>query len=149
MTKKRYPLEFPEGEHRNCQALTGLTSEHLPQDGSLGRLRRYDDGADVWRPEDRRDSIYFLRAGQVAVVVTDMEGREVVSRAIEPGEPFGELCFCGAHKERGSFARAPIAAEAIEIDIADFMFYLQSDRDVLAAFVFTFCKRLSDAEQRI
>jgi hypothetical protein len=30
--------KFPH--HLDCEALTGLTADHLPRDGSLGRLRR-------------------------------------------------------------------------------------------------------------
>ncbi len=149
MNKKKYPLEFPEGEHQNCQTLTGLTLEHLPRDGSLGRIRRYPNGADVWEPDDRQDRLYFLQSGQVAVTVSDMEGREVVLRMIKVGEPFGELCFCGRYKLRATFARAVTASEAVEIDLADFMEFLQRERDVLVAFVFTFCIRLSDSESRL
>ncbi|MBA3440809.1 MAG: Crp/Fnr family transcriptional regulator [Pyrinomonadaceae bacterium] len=149
MSKKKYPLEFPEGEHQNCQTLTGLTVEHLPRDGSLGRIKRYRSGADVWQPDDQQDRLYFLQSGQVAVVISDMEGREVVLRMIEVGEPFGELCFCGRYKLRGSFARTATPSEAVEINLADFMEYLQTERDVIAAFLFTFCIRLADAESRL
>ena len=31
--------KFPH--HLDCKALTGITLDHLPQDGSLGRVRRY------------------------------------------------------------------------------------------------------------
>jgi hypothetical protein len=31
--------KFPN--HRDCEALTGITLDHLPRDGSLGRVRRY------------------------------------------------------------------------------------------------------------
>ncbi|MGI9166925.1 MAG: LysR substrate-binding domain-containing protein [Pyrinomonadaceae bacterium] len=68
--------------------------EHLPRDGSQSRTRRFEKGADVWRPDDRADSIFFLLSGQVAVIVGDVEGKEVALRVVEAGEPFGELCFC-------------------------------------------------------
>jgi len=31
--------KFPH--HRDCEALTGITLDHLPRDGSLGRVRRF------------------------------------------------------------------------------------------------------------
>jgi hypothetical protein len=34
--------KFPH--HRDCEALTGITVDHLPRDGSLGRVRRYAKG---------------------------------------------------------------------------------------------------------
>ena len=149
MTKKKNELEFPQGEHRNCETLTGLTIEHLPRDGSLGRLHRFREHADVWHADDKQDRLYFLRSGQVAIVASDIEGSEVVLRIVETGEPFGELCFCGAHKLRGTIARAVAGSEAVEVKIEDFMDYLQTNADALAALVFTFCIRLADAERRI
>lgn len=149
MILREYPAEFPKGQHQNCQTLTALTAEHLPRDGSLGRRRRYYKDADLWRPEDRQDRVYFLLEGRAAVTITDLEGREVVLRVIEPGELFGELCFCGKYKLRGSLARTTAESEVVEVLLADFMDYLQSSRGLLAGLVFTFCIRLSDAERRL
>ncbi|HLG18148.1 MAG TPA: Crp/Fnr family transcriptional regulator [Blastocatellia bacterium] len=137
-------------DHRVCQTLTGLTLDHLPRDRSLGKGRRYRKGADAWQPGDRADSIFFLRRGQVAVMTSDKEGREVIVRLIGAGEPFGELCFCArAGGLRQTFARAVVDCEAVEVKLTDFFSYLQKNRDAMTAFVFTFCMRLSEAEQRL
>lgn len=84
------------------------------------------------------------------MTASDAEGREVIIRLVEPGEPFGELCFC-SEKEgiRRTTARAVNDCEAVEIKHRDFTDYLQSDTNALNSFVFTFCRRLSDAERRI
>src|SRR5205807_3397275 len=58
--------KFPH--HRDCEALTGITLDHLPRDGSLGRVRRFAKGAYVWQPDDGADRIYFLRRGRVVVM---------------------------------------------------------------------------------
>lgn len=136
--------------HQACETLTELTLEHLPRDGSLGRMRHYRKGADIWRPNDRADCIYFLKRGQVAVMTSDPQGREVIVRVIEAGEPFGEICFCS--EEEGlwhTIGRAVIESEAVEVKHREFVNYLQQNHDTLTAFVFTFCRRLSDAERRI
>src|SRR5207249_7171164 len=57
--------KFPH--HLDCEALTGLTLDHLPRDGSLGRSRRYAKGTHLWDPDDAADRIYFLRRGRVAI----------------------------------------------------------------------------------
>ncbi len=128
----------------------GITLERLPRDGSLGRLRSFAKGADIWRPADRADRIYFLERGQVAVMMGDARGHEVIMKVITVGEPFGELCFCA--QEHGLFhttGRAVVATVALQIRQQDFVNYLQKDREALTAFVFTFCERLSDAERRL
>ncbi len=47
---------------------------------------------------------------------------------IDEGKPFKELCFCGKYKQRGSIARAVSPSEALVINLADFMDYLQANR---------------------
>ncbi len=135
--------------HLACQTLTGLTLEHLPRDGSLGRIKHYRKSAVVWQPDDRADRIYFLKRGQVTVMTGDAKGHEVILRVIGEGEPFGEICFCS--QERGlrhTTGRAVTETEALEIKHADFVSYLRGSNDRLTAFLFTFCERLSETERR-
>jgi len=148
MPQKNIP---PLPDHQECEILTGLTVDNVPRDTSLGRSRRYRKGNNVWKPDDRSDSIFFLRSGQIAIVSSDREGREVVFGVIESGEPFGELCFCAPKKHflRETYARAVIESDVLEIKLDDFMNYLQENRDALQAFTFTFCCRLSDCLKRV
>jgi CRP/FNR family transcriptional regulator len=141
----------PLPDHRACEALTGLTIENVPRDDLIGRARRYRKSSDVWKPDDRSNSIFFLQSGQVAIVSSDSNGREVVFGIVEAGEPFGELCFCAPEKHflRGTYARALIQSDALEIKLDDFMNFLQENRVALQAFTFTFCRRLTDCQSRL
>ncbi|MBA4182503.1 MAG: Crp/Fnr family transcriptional regulator [Acidobacteria bacterium] len=141
----------PLPDHHDCEILTGLTVENVPRDNSLGRARRHPKGNNIWKPDDRSDSIFFLHSGQVAVVSSDRDGRELALGIIEAGEPFGELCFCAPKKHflRGTYARAVARSEVLEIKLDDFMSFLQTSRDLLQAFTFTFCCRLSDCQRRV
>ncbi|MEJ7862025.1 MAG: Crp/Fnr family transcriptional regulator [Pyrinomonadaceae bacterium] len=141
----------PLPDHRDCETLTGLTIDNAPRDESIGQTRSYRKGGDVWKPDDRSNSILFLKRGQIVIVSSDREGREVVFGVIEAGEPFGELCFCAPKKHffRGTYARAVIKSEVLEIKLDDFMSYLQDDRHALQAFTFTFCCRLTDCQSRL
>jgi len=136
--------------HLSCHNLTGLSLEHLPKDGSLGRVRRYRKGADIWRPDDRANRIYFLNRGQVAVMSGDSEGNEVIMQVIERGEPFGELCFCSQEKGlRHTTGRAVVESDVLEIKHRDFVSYLQQHTDALLNFTFTLCERLSEMKLRV
>jgi CRP-like cAMP-binding protein len=147
---KRYKLQFPHGEHEDCRALTELTAEHLPPDGSLGRLRRYRPKSDVWQPDDRADRIYFLLRGRVVISAGSADGGEVTVSVVEPGQPFGELCFCGGPTEyRRTTAGAESESEAREIKVGDFVDYVRANREVFAAVLFTFCIRLGEVEKRL
>jgi CRP-like cAMP-binding protein len=150
-TLKRYKAEFPFGEHHDCRALTTLTIEHLPPDGSLGKQLEFGRGVNVWQPGDRSDSLYFIKSGQAALIASSIEGNEIVLNVFDAGEPFGELCFCGrgdtAHRQ--NWARATTESTIVEIKLADFLNYLQDNSEILGAFVFTFCIRLADALRRV
>jgi len=140
--------KFPH--HLDCEALTGITLDHLPRDGSLGRTRRYAKGADVWQPEDPADRIYFLRRGRVAVMTATPHDRPVVLRTVEAGQAFGELCVCASRaRTRGTVARALAACEAIEVKLSTFISYLRQSREALEALVCTLCLRLTDTEHRV
>ena len=140
--------KFPH--HRDCEALTGITLDHLPRDGSLGRVRRFAKGAFVWRPDGAADRIYFLRKGRVVVSTAKPHERPVALRTIEPNQPFGELCLCSVRGGvRGTTAAAVVASETFEIKLIQFLNYLRQNRPVIEAMMFTLCLRLTDAEHRI
>jgi len=140
--------KFPH--HRDCEELPGITLDHLPRDGSLGRVRRFAKGAYLWRPDDAADRIYFLQKGRVVITTAKPHERPVALRTIEPEQPFGELCLCTVRTGiRGTSACALVESEALEIKLNNFLGYLHKDRAALDALMFTLCLRLTDAEHRI
>lgn len=144
MDKGRFP------HHLDCEALTGITADHLPRDGSLGRVRRYAKGAELWQSDDPADRVYFLRRGRVAVMTATPEERPVVLHTIEAGQPFGELCLCTARSgTRETTAHALVACETIEIKLGAFLAYLRQDREALEALLCTLCLRQTDTERRV
>ena len=149
MGKKEYPFEFPPNQHQDCETLTELTIEHLPHDGSLGRTLKYHKEEYIWQQDDRQDKIYFLRQGEITIFLSDPDGREVILQRVDAGKPFGELCFCGKFDRRGSIARAVILSETVAVTLGDFMDYMQVNREVLAALVWTYCVRLADSQRRV
>lgn len=140
----------PLREHQDCRTLTGITFEHLPRDHAIGHPRKYRKGSFVWTSDTRDHRLYFLERGQIVIMTSDEAGCEVIIRVIQPGEPFGELCFCTERDRlRQNCAQAVVDSDILEIGFDDFMSYLQNDSDALCAFTFTFCRQLADAERRI
>jgi CRP-like cAMP-binding protein len=128
--------KFPQ--HRDCEALTGITLDHLPRDGSLGRVRRFARGAFLWHPDDAADRIYFLRLGRVSVMTAKPPERPVVLRTIEPNQPFGEVCLCSVRAGiQGTTACALLDSEAVEIKLTNLLSYLRQNRAALEALMFT------------
>jgi CRP/FNR family cyclic AMP-dependent transcriptional regulator len=137
-------------DHRSCLGLTGITVQHIPRDGSLGRVRRYRKDSYIWQPADAADRVYFLKSGQVAIVACDAEGREFTMHVVQAGDPFGELCFCSVtDTRRHSFSRALGDSSVLEVTLEDMYAFLQKDRPALVALTYTFCVRLSAAQERV
>ena len=140
--------KFPH--HRDCEALTGITLDHLPRDGSLGRVRRFAKGAFLWRPDGAADRIYFLRkggswflppsltSGRLPCARSSRTSRSANSVSVAFGEGFGERR-----------PAAVVASETFEIKLIQFLNYLRQNRPVIEAMMFTLCLRLTDAEHRI
>ena len=140
--------KFPN--HLDCEAFSCLTLDHLPRDGSLGRVRRYAKGKNVWHSDDAADRLYFLRRGRVEIMTATPHHRPVLLRTIEADHLFGELCLCAARsRTRGTTASALVACEALEIKPSHFLGYLRRNRQALDALLYTFCLRLTDAEHRV
>jgi CRP/FNR family cyclic AMP-dependent transcriptional regulator len=140
--------KFPH--HLDCEAFTCLTLDHLPRDGSLGRVRRYAKGKNLWHSDDAADRIYFLRRGRVEIMTATPHHRPVLLRTIEADHLFGELCLCATRsRTRGTTASALVACEAVEIKPSHFLGYLRRNRQALDALLYTFCLRLTDAEHRV
>jgi CRP/FNR family cyclic AMP-dependent transcriptional regulator len=135
--------------HRDGETASGITLDHLPSDGSLGRVRRLAKSADVWQPDDVADRIYFLRKGRVVLTTAMPHERPILLCTIAPQQPFGELCVCAPSERRGTTAYALVDSEALEIKLSTFRPYLHQNRAALDALMVTVCLRLKDAYHRI
>lgn len=140
---------FPFLQHQSCRTLTRLTLDHVPDDGTLGRKRRFRKSGQIWGPDHRADRIYFLERGQVDIVTVDRQGRELLLQVVTPPDAFGEVCLC---VEEGGVRRSSAVATAdttvLEISYHLFLRYLQTSQSTLEALVCTFCVRLTDCETR-
>lgn len=136
--------------HQDCRILTGLVYDSLPPERALGPAHHVAKGEFFWTFDTARHDVFFVKRGQVAILLSDSVGCEVIVRIVQPGELFGELCFCSLrNKPRENCAQAVVNSEVIRMDLSEFLTYLRQDHDALEAFTFTFCKRLADAESRI
>ena len=137
-------------EDRDSGAAGGITLDHLPRDGSLGRLRHFPKGSHLWQPDDVADCIYFLRKGRVMLMTAMPHERPVALHTIEPGQLFGELCLYSRRPDpRETTAHALVESEVLEIKTGSFLPYLHQNLAALDAFTFTLCARLKEASQRI
>ncbi len=144
------PVKVRFSDHHACIILTGLVEGSTGTDSVAGLVRQVPKGELLWTALTGEHLIYFLRRGQVAIMLDNAAGCEVIVRVIQPGEPFGELCFCSIQDQpREDRAQAVVDSEVVQIGLPGFLEYLRRNAASLEAFMFTLCERLADAEKRI
>ena len=137
-------------DHLDCRTLTRLVYDSLPADRAVGRVQSFAKGSFLWSADTSKHDVFFLKRGQVAILLSDPAGCEVILRVVKPGELLGELCFClQRNQPRENCAQAIIDSEVFRIEFTDFLSYLRRNQTTMEAFTFTLCERLSDAENRI
>lgn len=136
--------------HRECDTLTALVNDYFSRYPNMGHRSRHKKGAFVWNQGTRDHAIHILQRGQVLIVLNGSDGCEVILRVINPGELFGELCFCSKRQQfRENSARAATEIESLQLHYADFVTYLRKTPLALESFTLRLCERLAEAECRI
>ncbi|MFT4179740.1 MAG: cAMP-activated global transcriptional regulator CRP [Thermomonas sp.] len=77
--------------------------------------RRYPSRADVFRPGDPADALYYIISGSVSIIAGEDDGRELVLGYIGPGEFVGEMGLFVETERRGVALRTRTACELAEI----------------------------------
>jgi CRP-like cAMP-binding protein len=118
-------------------------------DRARDRPRRYPAGSSVWTPDRVADRLFGLLSGRVQITSVEANGRERLLRTIEPGDTFGELCFCSHRDEPcGTTAQALASSTVIEISYEIFSTLLRRNPGLMTRVVGMFCIRLAEAEER-
>lgn len=128
--------------------LTESVVEHMSEVPHRVRTRRVAKGQLVYAMGDPTGHVFFLRRGKIAISVVSNDGREHRLGTVEPGEMFGELCFCDI-RARQDQAVALVASEVVAIQMDDLLDALTATPRGVAVLLGTLCARLADAQAQI
>jgi CRP-like cAMP-binding protein len=135
--------------HHECDVLTSAAAEHIERNREMGRLRTYARNACLWLADDLPKRVYLLRTGRIEIASIDSQGVQELIQIVEPGELFGELCFCAHRREPlGTVARALTESSVAEGSYDDFRRSLSSGAGSATRLLETFCRRIADMERR-
>lgn len=146
MTKKG---TFPDKmEFLRANALLADISEaNLLRLGNAGRYVEITKGSFLFYQHDEADSLYFLQSGEMAVVLTSIDGREMIINEINPGDCFGEVSLLTSGARTAS-AQARKNSVALEIAANVFLNVLDSEPAVARRMLDVATKRLFKAHLR-
>jgi CRP/FNR family cyclic AMP-dependent transcriptional regulator len=135
--------------HHECDVLTSAAAEDLERNPDVGRVRTYAKNACLWLSDDRLKRVYLLKSGRIEIASISSQRVQELIRIVEPGELFGELCFCAHRLEPlGTVARALTKSIVAEGSYVDFQRPLSSGATSATRLLETFCRRVADMERR-
>jgi len=126
----------------------GCAPPELDRIAALLREKRYAAGQTIFQRGDEGSGMLFVVSGQVHIVVSSAEGREIILNIIEPGQEFGELALLDG-EPRSADAVAHTDCVTLSISHAEFMPLLARNPDLSAAIMRVLCGRLRRASTQL
>jgi len=126
-----------------------LPAKAMKELAALVDDREVKKGAFVFRPDDKGDSIYFLKLGRIKISRFSKDGRELVLGVVEPGEMFGEEAVPGGTHKRTAFAEALEDARVCRLAVDEFNKFLKAYPELSVRFSRLMSKRLEEARDRM
>ncbi len=87
---------------KRADLFRGLSEENLRRMADAGRMFRCHRQHRFYLADDPSDTVYLVKEGQVRLLRTNVDGRDIMLDILGPGEVFGELALAG--EERRSHA---------------------------------------------
>jgi CRP-like cAMP-binding protein len=135
------------GQYAHCRPLSGPARGKLCEQLTQRPARRVASGQFLYLIGEPATSLYFLRRGLVKTGRTSPAGDEMILHLHQPGEIFGELCFCTG--ERTEHAMALEASEVTEILLEDLLANLRRNPEATLDLVTALSERLGDTYARL
>lgn len=127
--------------------LSGMHQDSLVR---LARASRFVDvpkGEYLFQQHDPADALYILRSGELAIILSSIDGREMIIDEIRPGDCFGEVALL-ASGERTAGAQAREKSEVLEIRAKPFLDVLDSDHLLARNMLSIAAQRLFKSQKR-
>ena len=103
--------------------------------------------ANAYTSGDSDDMVYFIKSGQIKLMITSADGKECILAIHGAGDVFGEMCVSGL-RERVETATAMKATTLKQMPCAQFFDRLNRD-SLMQGFVSYLAVRIADQQQVI
>ena len=134
-------------EHVRCGAVSNLLRGTLCQQVALRPARRVARDRFLYLIGDPATSIYLLKSGLVKTSCISTAGDETILQLHQPGELFGESCFCT--RKRREQAMTLESSEVVEIRLEELLEQLQRNSQAALDLVTALCERLGALSSRL
>ena len=133
---------------RTFPIFQGLGDDRLAAVARCAMMRRVPRGAAVVHEGDRTDFVYFVLTGNLKVMVSDEDGREVILTILGQGEMFGEMGVLD-DSPRSASVVAVSPSDLVTIAKTDFKRLMQDNFELAWHVMCNLTRRLRDADRKI
>lgn len=138
---------FSFRSHKQCQALLDFIQTGRTQLADFGRTHHIEKQDLIYGYGDPVKSLYLVKSGQVRTSTLSSEGRELVTGLHDPGDMFGQFCFCEQH-HRNEQAVATEPSTVVRFGVEEII-DLAATRDGALIMLQLFCHRISALEEQV
>ena len=125
-----------------------LTDEELARMGELTRQRKHPKGSVILFEDDPGDALYVVIEGQVKVVLSGEDGREVIMATLADGDFFGEMSLID-DEPRSAHVIAMENSNLLVLRRDDFQRCLENNPRIALGLLRALTKRLRLADSKI
>jgi CRP/FNR family cyclic AMP-dependent transcriptional regulator len=133
---------------RNVPLLSFLSEHELALLARVVSRKSYARGSQILGAGDPTDSLYILISGRIKVLMSDLDGKEVILSILGPNEFFGEMGLID-NSPRSANVVALESCELICISKADFKRCLAENFEMAMTVMRGLVKRLREADKQI
>ncbi len=133
---------------RTFAMFNGIPEETLLAMARRAMPRRVARGVTVVRTDDHNDFVYLILSGNLKVVASDEEGREVIFGILGPGELFGEMGVLD-DSPRSATVVALVPSQLVVIGKSDFRHFLRDYPEASYYVMRNLVLRLRRADRKI
>lgn len=131
----------------NVSLFANFTTEELEPLAGMLVARRYREGEEIFAQNSLGKSLFIVKTGRVAIVVTDSTGNTITVAEFGSGQVFGEFGLLdGLPRSAGAVARE--RTEILLLSRSDFFMYLEQRPAVAINLVVLLSRRLRFTLQR-
>lgn len=109
----------------------------------------YQKNEIVFHEQDAGSEMYIVRSGQVKIVSSGSEGREIILALFTPGQFFGELSLFDSQPRSARAVAAEKPTELLVLKRIDFMHLLEKHPSLVQEVFAVLAQRLRKADQSI
>lgn len=132
---------------RSVPLFAGLEAAAITRLAQAGHFSSVPKNFVIFSQTDPAESAFVVRSGQINILLTTLDGRELVINEMRAGDCFGELSLV-TNLPRSTEAIAHTSAEIFSIPRNDFLAELENQPRMLRYLLETTAQRLQSSSER-